>query len=74
MTWLLEQLEDSDYAENHTFYIDGFPDFTRQHLAIIAHLIGHSPQVTVSLNCDKVSSKRVAFEKVIPPSFIIRNS
>ncbi|MGM9669036.1 MAG: PD-(D/E)XK nuclease family protein [Faecousia sp.] len=63
MTWLLEQLEDSDYAENHTFYIDGFPDFTRQHLAIIGHLIGHSPQVTVSLNCDKVGSKRAAFEK-----------
>ena len=31
MTWLLEQLEDSTFAAEHVFYIDGFPDFTRQH-------------------------------------------
>jgi ATP-dependent helicase/nuclease subunit B len=29
MNWVLEQLEDSDYAASHRFYIDGFPDFTR---------------------------------------------
>ena len=39
MTWLLEQLEDGTFGEEHVFYIDGFPDFTRQNLAIIAHLI-----------------------------------
>lgn len=63
MTWCLEQLEDSDYAKNHVFYIDGFPDFTRQHLAVLEHLIRESPSVTVSLNCDTVGSKLMAFEK-----------
>lgn len=63
MTWLLEQMEDGDFAEEHVFYIDGFPDLTRQHMAIIDHLIRHSPEVTVSMNCDAVDSKRLAFEK-----------
>ena len=63
MTWLLEQLEDGDFGENHVFYIDGFPDFTRQNLAIIEHLIRVSPSVTVSLNCDCVDSSLLAFEK-----------
>ena len=63
MTWLLEQLEDSDFGENHVFYIDGFPDFTRQHLAILLHLIQVSPRVVVSLNCDAPGSSTLAFEK-----------
>ena len=63
MTWLLEQMELGSFGENHVFYIDGFPDFTRQHLAIIAHLIRVSPDVTVSLNCDRVDSPLLAFEK-----------
>lgn len=63
MTWLLEQLEDSTFAEEHIFYIDGFPDFTRQHTAILKHLIGQSKQVVVSLNCDDVDSADPAFEK-----------
>lgn len=63
MTWLLEQLEESDFAQKHVFYIDGFPDFTRQNLAIIEHLIIHSPEVTVSLNCDCIGSSLLAFEK-----------
>lgn len=63
MNWLLEQLEDSDFAASHVFYIDGFPDFTRQHLAIIAHLIAASPSVTVSLNCDRPDTNAMAFEK-----------
>ena len=62
-TVLLEQLEDCDFAENHIFYIDGFPDFTRQHLAILEHLIRFSPRVTVSVNCDKPDSTAMAFEK-----------
>ena len=62
-TQLLEQLEDSDFAREHTFYIDGFPDFTRQHMAILAHLIQYSPSVTVSINCDRVDSPAMAFEK-----------
>ena len=63
MTWCLEELEDSDFAANHVFYIDGFPDFTRQHLEILDHLIRESPSVTVSLNCDDLGSKLMAFEK-----------
>ena len=63
MTWLLEQMEMGSYAREHTFYIDGFPDFTRQHMAILEHLILFSPQVTVSLNCDAVASSQLAFEK-----------
>lgn len=63
MTWVLEELEDSDFAKTHTFYIDGFPDFTRQHMAILTHLIENADHVTVSLNCDQVDSKLLAFEK-----------
>ncbi len=63
MTWLLEQLEDSEFAQNHTFYIDGFPDLTRQHMEILKLLISRSEQVTVSLNCDGVDSDEPAFEK-----------
>ena len=63
MTWVLEQLEEGNFAQNHVFYIDGFPDFTRQHLAILEHLIQFSPNVTVSLNCDMVDSPMLAFEK-----------
>lgn len=63
MNWVLEQLEDGDFAQKNVFYIDGFPDFTRQHMAILEHLIIHSPKVTVSLNCDIPGSKLLAFEK-----------
>lgn len=63
MTWLLEQLEDGDFGKKHVFYIDGFPDFTRQNLAVIAHLVKESPEVTVSLNCDQIDSPLLAFEK-----------
>ena len=63
MTWLLEQLEDCEFGENHVFYIDGFPDFTRQNLAILEHLIRVSPEVTVGLNCDSVDTRSAAFEK-----------
>ena len=60
---LLEQLEEGSFGEDHVFYIDGFPDFTRQHLAILEHLIRVSPNVTVSINCDAVASSKLAFEK-----------
>ena len=63
MAWLLEQMEEGDFASRHVFYIDGFPDFTRQHLAILEHLIRQSPHVTVSLNCDRAESPLLAFEK-----------
>lgn len=63
MTWVLEQMEDSTFAQDHVFYIDGFPDLTRQHMAILEHLIKFSPNVTVSLNCDRPESHYLAFEK-----------
>ena len=59
----LEQLEGCNFAEEHVFYIDGFPDFTRQNLAVLEHLIKFSPMVTVGLNCDAISSDALAFEK-----------
>lgn len=63
MTWLLEQLEDCDFAENHAFYIDGFPDFTRQHTEILKHLILNSPCVVISATCDTPGSSVPGFEK-----------
>ena len=63
MTWLLEQLEEGDFAQNHVFYIDGFPDFTRQNLAILDHIMQTAPEVTISINCDCVKSGLLAFEK-----------
>ena len=62
MTWVLEQLEELDFAQNHVLYVDGFPDFTRQHLAVLEHFMIHCPQVTVSLNCDQPDSLDPAFE------------
>ena len=63
MSWVLEQLEEMDFARNHVLYVDGFPDFTRQHMAILEHFILHSPQVVISLNADAVGSYDPAFEK-----------
>lgn len=63
MTWLLSELEEGSFGENHVFYVDGFPDFTRQHMAILMYLIRVSERVVVSLNCDAPGSKIMAFEK-----------
>ncbi len=63
MNWLLEQLEDGNFGQEHVFYIDGFPDLTRQHMAILEYLIQVSPSVTVGLNCDRVGSDHMAFQK-----------
>ena len=63
MTWLLEQLEDCDFAENHVFYLDCFPDFSKQQMQILCHLLTYSPNVVISLNCDRPDSDNMAFEK-----------
>lgn len=63
LTWLLEELEDSDYASEHVFYLDGFSDFTRQQLDIVSHLIANSSAVTISLTCDRPDSPALAFER-----------
>ena len=62
MSWLLEQLEDCDFAQQHVFYIDGFPDFTRQHMAVLEHLIINSQNVIISMNCDVPGSSDPAFQ------------
>lgn len=53
MTRLLEQLEETDFAETHWFYIDGFSDFTGQEMAILTHFIQHAPVVVISLTCSR---------------------
>ena len=63
MTWLLEHMETTDFAQSHVFYIDGFPDFTRQHMALLEHIILQSPSVTISFTCDCPGSRLMAYEK-----------
>ena len=63
MTWLLEELEAGSFASEHVFYIDGFPDFTVQHMEILFHLLRESAHVVISLNCDSPGSGTLAFEK-----------
>lgn len=63
LSWGIEQLEDCDFAQNHAFYIDGFPDFTMQNMAVIEHLILHSHHVVISMNCDRPGSSQLAFTK-----------
>lgn len=63
MFWLLDVLADGDFAQNHVFYVDGFPDFTRQNMAVLEHLIRFSPHVTIALTCDRIGSENMAFEK-----------
>ncbi len=63
ISWMLDELEDSVFASEHTVYIDGFPDFTEQNMRVISHFIECSPDVYISLNCDRPSSTLIAFEK-----------
>lgn len=69
MTWVLEQLQEIDFAARHTFYVDGFPDFTRQNMAILEHIIASGADITVSLNCDSINSQQMAFEKAGQTAF-----
>ncbi len=63
MTHILNLLEDCSFAADHVFYIDGFPDFTRQHMEILRHLITNSKHIVVSLTCDSINTDNPAFEK-----------
>ena len=63
LSWLLDELESSDYAQSHVFYIDGFYDFTHQQFDILTYLIRNSKEVTVSLCCDQPGSKLLTFER-----------
>ena len=63
MDWLYHALCDSDFAQQHSFYVDGFPDYTSQHMQILTHLICNSPNVVISFHTDAESSNKIAFEK-----------
>ena len=63
LSWLLDELESSNYAQSHVFYIDGFYDFTHQQMDILTYLICNSQEVTISLCCDCPGSKYLAFER-----------
>ena len=63
LTWTLEQLRDTNFGEEHSFYFDGFMDFSRQQMEIVFYLILVSPQVTISLNCDQMDTDSIAFER-----------
>ncbi len=63
MTWVLDQLEQMDYAESHTFYIDGFTDFSQQQLNVIEHLIRNSANVVVSLTTGSDGEHALAYER-----------
>lgn len=63
MNWVLDQLPDTDFVAKNTFYIDGFPDFTRQHMEILKVLICNCPNVTLCLTCDHPGSDALSYEK-----------
>ncbi len=73
MTWVLEQLQEIDFASQHTFYVDGFPDFTRQNMAILEHIMRSGANITVSLNCDRIHSDNMAFEKAGQTAAMLHN-
>lgn len=62
MTKLLELLELGDFAAGHTFYIDGFTDFTAQEMDILAHLLQAAPHVTISFATDALQSDTPGLE------------
>ena len=63
MDWLLDQLEATDFAADHTFYFDGFPDYSKQHMDILEHIVSNSDNVVISVTCDCPGSDVLAFEK-----------
>lgn len=62
MTRLLEQLEETDFAQTHWFYIDGFSDFTGQEMAILKHFIQYAPRVVISLTCSRSRAQAAGME------------
>lgn len=63
MNWLIGELDECDFAAGHTFYVDGFPDFTRQHMAVLEHMICNAQALTITVNTDGADSRNPAFEK-----------
>lgn len=73
MTWLLEQLENSEFAQNHVFYVDSFPDYSQQDMDILLHIIDNSPEVVISFTCDCMHSKALAYDKAADTASHIYN-
>ena len=63
MDFLIDRLQTSDYGSTHRFFVDGFPDFTRQHMAVLQQLISDSPLVMVSLCCGEAGASEIGWEK-----------
>lgn len=63
MEWVCNQMQEMEFGKGCVLYVDGFPDFTRQHMAVLEHFICTCDQVFVSLNCDSMESGELAFEK-----------
>lgn len=63
MDYLLQELQTSDYAQEHVFYVDGFPDFTNAHMQVLQQILLDAPYVCVSLCCDRPGSENTGFEK-----------
>lgn len=62
LTYLCQVLEDSDFARDRVFYIDGFGDFTGVELRIIGQLLSSGAEVTVYLCCDGLMQGLPVFE------------
>ena len=63
MNWLLEQMECCDFAKEHTFYVFGFPDFTRQHAAILEHFVANGKDLVIAFTCEHAGSRAMTCEK-----------
>ena len=63
MNWLLEQMEACDFAVDHSFYVFGFPDLTRQHAAILEHAISNSENFVIAFTCEHAGSRAMTCEK-----------
>ncbi|UOQ87440.1 helicase-exonuclease AddAB subunit AddB [Gracilibacillus salinarum] len=53
---LIEKLEDTDFLENTTVYIDGFHQFTPQELLVIDVMIKKAKNVTVTLTLNELNN------------------
>lgn len=62
LAYLCQVLEQTDFARNKAFYIDGFSDFTGVELRIIGQLLRGGAEITVGLCCDGLMHGLPVFE------------
>ena len=58
LTRLAQGLENCNYAEGISVYIDGFTDFTPQQLLVIRQLLLQAKEVTVALTCGQLDREK----------------